>query len=1077
MATQGRRERKVVTVLFADLVGFTARAEHLDPEDVEAILRPYHARLRSELERFGGTVEKFVGDAVLAVFGAPVAHEDDPERAVRAALAVRDWIREEGELEVRVAVNTGEALVSLGARLALGESLVAGDVVNTASRLQQAAPVNGILVGEATHRATERVIRYENSPAVEAKGKSAPVPVWEAVEARSRYGVDVAPEPRTPLVGRERELDLLRAAFARARHERSPQLVTLIGVPGIGKTRLLQELFRTVEADPELIYWRQGRCLPYGDGVALWALGEIVKAHAGILEGEATEAAAQKLSVIVHEAVDDERDAAWIERHLRSLLGLTADAEARGDQDERFAAWRRFFEALAERSPLVLVFEDLHWADEGLLDFVDHLVDWTAGVPLLVVTAARPELMTRRPNWGGGKPNAATVSLAPLDDEETASLVHGLLHRTVLPAELQTVLVRRSGGNPLYAEEFARVAMERGASGNGSGLPMPETVQGLIAARLDSLTANDKSLLQDAAVVGRVFWVGAAMALGGDRDRRELEDRLHGLARKEFLRRERRSVVEGDTQYAFSHVLVRDVAYAQIPRADRAEKHEQAARWIEALGRPEEHADLRAHHYLSALEAAQTAGRQTPALVQATRGALREAGERAAALNAYGPAARAFDRALELSSDDDEDRPLLLFAAARARFDAAEWSIEELTAARDALLAKGDVARAAQAETLAARVAWMQGRGDEVVQHSERAEELAAPLPPAAEKADVYTVLARLHWLGNRESAARRLMNQALELADELDLPAVRAPLLSMLGTVQATQGDASGFEALEQSIAIYEELGSPDAQSPYNNLADTLYRLGRIREAGEVTARMAEAQKRYPGRVDFARWKDTQEIRLHYAGGRWDRALELAERGWAELGPGGRHYLEPEWRIFRARIRLARGDGAGAEQDAKAAVERAREAGDAQILTPSLAAQARVLWSNGRTEAERVAAELLDVCLRRPADVASDWFPEAVLALVGLGRATDIAALAEKLHTPTPWLDAGLALGDGKPALAAEIFAEMGALPFEAEARLLAARTGERVGLDEAITFFRRVRASALVREAETLVAASRSA
>ena len=306
MAEPGRRERKVVTVLFADLVGFTSRAETLDPEDVEAILRPYHARLRDELERFGGTVEKFIGDAVVTVFGAPVAHEDDPERAVRAALAIRDWIREEGELDIRLAVNSGEALVSLGARLTHGESLVAGDVVNTASRLQAAAPVNGILVARATYRATERVIHYRDAPAVEAKGKAEPVPVWEVVEARSRLGVDVAMEPRTPLIGRERELDLLRGSLARARHERSPQLVTLIGVPGIGKTRLVQELFNAVEADPELIHWRQGRCLPYGDGVALSALSEIVKAHAGVLEGEPAESATRKLETVVEEVAHDE---------------------------------------------------------------------------------------------------------------------------------------------------------------------------------------------------------------------------------------------------------------------------------------------------------------------------------------------------------------------------------------------------------------------------------------------------------------------------------------------------------------------------------------------------------------------------------------------------------------------------------------------------------------------------------------------------------------------------------------------------------------------------------------------------
>jgi class 3 adenylate cyclase/tetratricopeptide (TPR) repeat protein len=1076
-AGRPRRERKVVTVLFADLVGFTSRAERLDPEDVEAILRPYHSRLRAELERFGGTVEKFIGDAVLTVFGAPITHEDDPERAVRAAIAIRDWIREEGELEIRLAVNTGEALVSLDARLTHGESLVAGDVVNTASRLQTAAPVNGILVGEATYRATERVIRYRDAAPVDAKGKAAPVPVWEVVEARSRFGVDVAPQARTPLIGRERELALLRGALGRARHERSPQLVTLVGVPGIGKTRLLQELFQAVEADPELIYWRQGRCPPYGEGVALWALGEIVKAHAGVLEGEPAESVTRKLSAVVAEVVHDERDRTWLERHLRSLLGLATDGEVRSDRDESFAAWRRFFEALAERSPLVLVFEDLHWADEGLLDFVDHLVDWSADVPLLVVAAARPELLTRRPEWGGGKPNAATVSLSPLTDGETASLVHGLLDRTVLPAELQSALVQRSGGNPLYAEEFARIALERGTADGGADLPLPDTVQGLIAARLDSVGANEKALLQDAAVVGRVFWLGAVMALGGGDDRREFEHRLHGLERKEFLRRDRRSVVEDDTQYAFSHSLVRDVAYAQIPRPDRAEKHERAAVWIESLGRPEAHADLRAHHYLSALETARAAGRETREVVESTRRALRDAGERAAALNAFEAAAQHFDRALELTPEDDEDRPELMLAAAQARFNAEKWDTRELIAARDALLARGDTARAAEAETLAARVAWIQGRGDDVLRHAKRAEELAEPLPTSAAKAGVYAFLARLAWLGNREASTRRLVDQALAMAEELGLPAIRAPLLSMVGTVRASEGDLEGLELLEESIALYEELGSPDARTPYNNLADTLYRLGRIHDAADATVRMGEAQKRFPGITEWTRWHEAQEARIHYVTGSWESALELADREIAELEAGTRHYLEADWRILRARIRFARGESAGAEEDAAKAVQRAQASGDAQLVIPSLAIQARLLSASRPPDADGIAVELIEACRRAPLDVASDWFPDASLAFVVLDRAGDVEAIAVTVPTPTPWRDAGLELARGNPAAAAEIFAEMGALPFEAEARLLAARAGDDAGLDEAIAFFRRVGATAFLREAEALVSKSRSA
>src|SRR5436305_943510 len=315
--TEPRRERKIVTVLFADLVGFTARAEELDPEDVEAILRPYHARLRTELERHGGTVEKFIGDAVMALFGAPVAHEDDPERAVRDALAIRDWAREQENVQVRIAVNTGEALIRLGARPESGEGMAAGDVVNTAARLQSAAPVNGVLAGEMTYRATADAIDYREADPVAAKGKTEPVPVWEAVESRSRVGTE-AVSMRAPLVGRKREVDQLVDAFERARQERSTQLVTLVGVPGIGKSRLVAELLAHVESVPELVYWRHGRSLPYGEGVTFWALGEMVKAQAGILESDAPEAVEQKLRETVLQSVE-ESERRWMEARLRPL--------------------------------------------------------------------------------------------------------------------------------------------------------------------------------------------------------------------------------------------------------------------------------------------------------------------------------------------------------------------------------------------------------------------------------------------------------------------------------------------------------------------------------------------------------------------------------------------------------------------------------------------------------------------------------------------------------------------------------------------------------------------------------------
>ena len=366
-----------MTVLFADLAGFTSRAEQLDPEDVRALLSPFYARLRAELERFGGTVEKFIGDAVMALFGAPAAHEDDPERAVRAALAIRDWVRAEERIQVRLAVNTGEALITLDARPAEGEGMAAGDVVNTAARLQAAAPVNGVLVGERTFRATRGVIEYCEAPPVSAKGKREPVAVWEALQAHARSGIEFQRRAMTALVGRSRELGVLRDALDRVRAERSPQLVTVVGVPGIGKSRLLYELWQAAEADAEPVRWRLGRSLPYGEGVSFWALAEMVKAQAGILETDTAGQAETKLAQMIADVVPGSSDAYWITRHLGALAGARAgDVPAGGsDRGEVFAAWRYFVEALAEQRPLVLVFEDLHWADDGLLDFVDYLAE------------------------------------------------------------------------------------------------------------------------------------------------------------------------------------------------------------------------------------------------------------------------------------------------------------------------------------------------------------------------------------------------------------------------------------------------------------------------------------------------------------------------------------------------------------------------------------------------------------------------------------------------------------------------------------------------------------------------------
>src|ERR687888_505821 len=607
-ALPAREERKVVSVLFADLVGFTARAEAMDPEDVRALLTPYHAQLRQEIERYGGTVEKFIGDAVMAVFGAPVAHEDDAERAVRAGLRILEAIAALNEadptlsLQVRIGINMGEAVVALGARPEEGEGIVTGDVVNTASRLQGAAPVNGIACSEQTYRVTERVFDYEALEPVEVKGKAAPLLLFRPLAARARFGSDVTRTHSTPLVGRELEKPLLIGTFERSAQQRSCQLVTIVGEPGVGKSRLCAELFAYIDERPGLTRWRQGRCLPYGEAIAFWALGEIVKAECGILESDSSEEAKAKLEQALP---GGDPDLAWLKARLAPLVGAGGEPAS---QEESFAAWRRCLESWAEARETVLVFEDLHWADAALLSFLEHLAEWTEGVPLLVLCTARPELYEQHPTFGANARNAQRINLSPLTDAETARLLAALLERAVLPVETQQALLERAGGNPLYAEEFVRLLADRGELAGAA--EVPESVQALIAARLDTLSPERKSLLQDAAVLGKVFCAGA-LAEMGDRELREVERPLHDLMAEARLRPARTSSMEGEAEYGLWYLLVRDVCYAQIPRAARAARHQAAAAWIEdkAGERAEDLADVLAHHYLQALELSRAAGR------------------------------------------------------------------------------------------------------------------------------------------------------------------------------------------------------------------------------------------------------------------------------------------------------------------------------------------------------------------------------------------------------------------------------------------------------------------------------------
>jgi class 3 adenylate cyclase len=1070
-----REERKVVTVVFADLVGFTARAEQMDPEEVRALLAPYHARLRSELELFGGTVEKFIGDAVMALFGAPVAHEDDPERAVRAALSIRDWAREhEDELQVRIAVNTGEALVALGARPDQGEAMASGDVVNTTSRLQSAAPVNGILVGETTWRATRHSIDYEDHEPVEAKGKTEPIPVWEAAEARARHGVDVTQESRAELVGREEELGVLRDALSRAQREPSVQLVTLVGVPGIGKSRLVFELLEHVRATPGLVTWRQGRSLPYGEGVSFWALGEMLKAQAGVLEADPPEVVASKLDESVDELVDP-AEAGWVKRHLGVLAGSSDDAEVSANRDEAYAAWRRYLEALAEQRPTVLVFEDLHWADDGLLDFVDHLIEWATDVPLLVLATTRPELFTRRSGWGGGKRNAVTLSLSPLGDADTAKMIGSLLGRSVLPAETQTALLERAEGNPLYAEQYARMFAE---SGDVEDLPLPENVQGIIAARLDALPAAEKELVQNGAVLGKVFWSGALEAIGG-KPAAEAERLLHALDRKEFVRRERRPSVAGESEYAFRHVLVRDVAYSQIPRAARAEKHLRAAEWIGALGREADHAEMLAHHYVTALELERALGRASDALVSNTREALRAAGDRARSLQAYVAAAKYYGDALGLAPPDPERRDVL-FLQASALFRAhAENRRNVLEQARDALLEARDVERAAELEVALAEVAWVDGEHGSVWEHLERALDLVADRQRTEEKARVLSQIARHRMLAFDTPAALEVGTEALAMAEAFGLDELRADTLVTIGAGLANAGHAEGIERIREGLELALASNALHvAMRAHHNLGATIWPTDHV-EANRHTVEASRIARRVGGDV-AARYSDAMRVANEYYLGNWDESVRLAAAYSAKSEAGHPPHGEDTVLSIHALLLHARGDDEQAAAELARAISLALATRLAQNwVAPLLYAAKIALEHDRREEAARYVADVLED--QSHAALTYGTIDLAWLA-AEFGRAEEVRALLEAWPRSTPYHDAASAILDGDYVRAADLLEQIGVVTDSAHMRLHAARAlaaaGQRaeadVQLQAALAFFRSVSATRYVREAEALLAAA---
>ena len=779
-------ERRLVSVLFADLVGFTPFAEERDAEDVRDTLTRYFEIATTVISRYGGTVEKFIGDAVMAVWGAPTAREDDAERSVRAALDLIDAVQVLGPtIQARAGVLTGEAAVTLGAT---NQGMVAGDLVNTAARLQAVAQPGTVLVGESTMRAASAAIAFEEAGDQALKGKAAPVAAYRAlrvVAQRGGEGRSDLPEP--PFVGRDEELRLLKDLIGTTGRDRRTRLVSITGPGGIGKSRLAWELEKFIDGISETIYWHRGRSPAYGEGISFWALGEMVRRRAGLAETDDEEATRARIRSTVAEFVPIEGDRRWVEPALLTLLGL--EPAPAGGRDVLFAAWRIFFERIAERATTVLLFEDVQWADTGLLDFIEYLLEWSKNVPMIVVTLARPELLDRRPDWGAGTRNLTRLGLEPLSDDAMRRLLDGFVPG--LPEAAIRAILARADGMPLYAVETVRSLVADGRLardgdayrpvGELGELTIPDTLRSLIASRLDALDPVDRSLVADAAVLGQTFGLAGLTALGGQ-PAEVLEPRLKALVRRELFDVEidPRSPERG--QYHFVQSLIREVAYGTLARRERRARHLAAARYFEALGE-DELAGALATHYVAAHEAS-AEGAEADAVAIQARLALSGAADRAATLGSLEQAVSYLRQAIAITTDPVERAALYLRAARSANDAALHAEAEELVlASLDLARVTGDLQAAGAGEALHGEILIDWGRTAEAAEVLEAAV-AAFPTSGTDEvRATLLASLSRALMRTGHPARAVEIADQALTLAERLGLERIIAETFNNKGS------------------------------------------------------------------------------------------------------------------------------------------------------------------------------------------------------------------------------------------------------------------------------------------------------
>jgi class 3 adenylate cyclase/tetratricopeptide (TPR) repeat protein len=906
--TRPASERRHVTVLFVDLVGFTSLSEQRDAEDVRDLLTEYFAMARTVVGRYGGSIEKFIGDAVMAVWGFRAIQENDAERAVRAALELVDEVEAFGErsgisgLRARAGVLTGEAAVNLDAG---DEGMVAGDLVNTASRLQSVADPGSVFVGEITRSASEAAIEYEDAGSHQLKGKPEPVRLWRAARVIAGAGGALRPtglEP--PFVGRDRELRLLKEFLHTTSAEGKARLLSIVGLAGVGKSRVAWEFFKYIDGLTETIWYQRGRCLAYGEGVAFWALTEMVRMRTGIVENEPPDSAKQKLRRSVEEFIHDDEERAWVEPRLAHLLGLEERAGA--DPRDLYAAWRVFFERMAAQHTSLLIFEDLQWADSGLLDFIEYLLEWSRNSPIMVVTLARPELGDRRPGWGTGKRGLTSLFLEPLSTEAMGELLTGMVPG--LPPDLRALILDRAAGVPLYAVETVRMLIDRGllveergtyrARGSLEALEVPESLHALIAARLDSLAPQERSLLQDAAVLGKSFTVTALSAVT-NLPESDVESVLTSLVGKDLLaiQSDPRSPERG--QYAFVQDLIRSVAHGTLARRERKLRHLAAATYLaSSWAEEEEIAEVVAAHLLEAYDA-EPAAADAPEIRDRARLALVRAAEHADSLGGAASAQRYYEHALELSADDETRADLHQKAGKAARLQGRGALVRAHFETAEALYAAtGRPLGQATALSELGKSDYDEGNLAGALQ---RTQEALATVPDTGideghqdTLAYIEARLARFMYFSSDYETALPHVERALQIAETEGLWDVLCLAIDTKGSILAARGRRTEAEVLIRGalqVALEHDLTERAAASSIT-LATTLeeedrlepslelYEQGEgfLQRLGDHPNAVGTRLNRIQGLLELGRWDEVQAMFNEYLEADAD---ELGSRLW----------------------------------------------------------------------------------------------------------------------------------------------------------------------------------------------------